>query len=530
MKRENDPESRPEEPGRDTQEIDTWDAAGAAVVTGGDLGQESPKPDPVALALDPHSADDVTATDAEAKWNEDAEQAAEPKDRSRVLMLWGSRAMIGVLALGAATGIGFGAVWATGDTGPSIAAEVDTPRYVPQDGRQQVVCPPAHIRLGEMGAATAGAAGITQPAVDGADAASIPLTGVDGAELAVISAPASSDTVSGVQRVSVSDDDMSGRALAACTAPSWSQWLVGGSTQTGRQSSIVLANPGEQTARVSLEVFDIDGAVAGTGGSQIVIDAGSAQVLDLASLSVGSASPAVRISSEGSPVSAFLQQSTIRGLEPGGVDVLESTVAVSGEQHFAGVPIGDGHGHGSEGLADAEPALRIVADGAEAQVRLTFDDGSGDPIVTDVRVPATSVYELPLGELGEGVYSISLESQQSIAAGIRLTPLDTEDHSDFAWMSPARSLDAATVVGIPWLDREPRLHVLNSAATAQTFLIGDDEVELEPGARLTLPVDDEEIRLQGDGLRASVTYLDSGAAAFTVQPSPAATAAIAVEQ
>ena len=527
----------------DTQEIDAWDSAGAAVVSGNDLelgrspaaapaDEEEPvgHPENVALALDPHSADDVTATDAEAKWNEEAERAATPRDRRRTLVLWGTRAAVGAVALAASVAVGFGAVWAMGPAAPAAEPVIESARFAPQSGTQQVVCPPGHVRVGAGGSLSGvGSSELSHVASADAEVTSLPVRGLDDAELTVLSAPSSAELVSGVQRVSASTDEVAGIALASCSAPAWSQWLVGGSTATGRQTTIVLANASEQAARVSLEVYGADGAVAATGGSQVVVEPGSASVLDLASLSVGNASPAVRVSSEGAPVVAFLQQSTIRGLEPGGIDVLEPTPAMSGVQTFVGVPLGEGYGHGSDETSDAGPVLRLVADGAEARVRLTFDSGSAEPIVTDVRVPATSVFELPLGELGRGTFAITIDSDDAVAAGVRIAPLDASDQSDFAWLAPARSLDTAATIEVPWLDRGPRLHVLNSTEQTQTYLIGNAERELAAGEMITVDDVPGELTLSGEGLRASVTYQERGTAAFTVQPSPAASASLAVE-
>ena len=528
-------------------EHDSWDDAGASVVSESDLEQgrspahdsdasrtEGGDPDPVALAMDTEHADDVTATDSEAKWNEEAERELRA-NRSKTIALWSSRSLVGVAAVAATVALGFGAVWAFGETSPSHIEQREIERLAPQSGTQQLVCPPQQVRVGVPGDAEArslvGDGEAVVPEFDDAEIEQIPLEGIEDAELTVVSAPSTSETIAGVSTSAVNSNDIQGMSAEACASPTWNQWLVGGSTATGRQTSIVLANPGEQQTRVTLDVYGAEGPVTAAANSGVVIDPGSAEVVDLASISVGNAAPAVRVTSEGGPVAAFLQQTTIRTLDPGGIDTTGATVAVSGEQTFLGIPIAAGHTHlDDEQHVDAGPVLRLLPDGDDTEAEVTFASDDGDPITTTLGLTDGRVTELPLEELGEGVYAITVESDVPVAAGVRFTPTAGASEEDFAWMAPARAIDGEVRFELPLDDDGLRLHVMNSSETEQTFTIGDDERELAPGQVISLPPPAGEVVLSGDGLRASVTYEPEGqAAGFPVQPSPTAAGALRVE-
>ncbi|HIY67359.1 MAG TPA: hypothetical protein H9830_13920, partial [Candidatus Agrococcus pullicola] len=502
---------------------DSWDDAGASVVSESDLEQgrspahdsdasrtEGGDPDPVALAMDTEHADDVTATDSEAKWNEEAERELRA-NRSKTIALWSSRSLVGVAAVAATVALGFGAVWAFGETSPSHIEQREIERLAPQSGTQQLVCPPQQVRVGVPGDAEArslvGDGEAVVPEFDDAEIEQIPLEGIEDAELTVVSAPSTSETIAGVSTSAVNSNDIQGMSAEACASPTWNQWLVGGSTATGRQTSIVLANPGEQQTRVTLDVYGAEGPVTAAANSGVVIDPGSAEVVDLASISVGNAAPAVRVTSEGGPVAAFLQQTTIRTLDPGGIDTTGATVAVSGEQTFLGIPIAAGHTHlDDEQHVDAGPVLRLLPDGDDTEAEVTFASDDGDPITTTLGLTDGRVTELPLEELGEGVYAITVESDVPVAAGVRFTPTAGASEEDFAWMAPARAIDGEVRFELPLDDDGLRLHVMNSSETEQTFTIGDDERELAPGQVISLPPPAGEVVLSGDGLRASVTY------------------------
>ncbi|WP_293695737.1 DUF5719 family protein [uncultured Agrococcus sp.] len=528
-------------------EHDSWDDAGASVVTEGDLEQgrspardsqeqreEGADPDPVALAMDTEHADDVTATDSEAKWNEEAERE-QRANRSKTIALWSSRSLVGVAAIAATVALGFGSVWAFGETAPSHIELRETERLAPQSGTQQLVCPPQQVRVGVPGDAEArslvgdGEAAI--PEFEDAAIEQIPLEGVEDAELTVVSAPSTSETIAGVSVSDVGSSEIQGIGAEACSSPTWSQWLVGGSTATGRQTSIVLANPGEQQARVTLDIFGAEGPVSAAANSGVVIDPGTAEVVDLASISVGNAAPAVRVTSEGGPVAAFLQQTTIRTLDPGGIDTTGATVAVSGEQTFLGIPIAAGHTHlDDEQHVDAGPVLRLLPDGDNTEAEVTFASDDGDPITTTLNLTDGRVTELPLEELGEGVYAITVESEVPVAAGVRFTPTEGASEEDFAWMAPSRTIDGEVRFELPLDDEGLRLHVMNSSDEEQTFTIGEEERVLAPGQVVSLTPPGGEVLLSGDGLRASVTYEPDGrAAGFPVQPSPTAAGALHVE-
>lgn len=525
---------------------DAWSDAGAIEVTEEDLERgevavaepeadrpDAEKPSPVDLAMDTEHADDVTATDAEAKWNEEAE-LAQRGARSKTIALWGSRSLVGVVALAAATVLGFGTVWAMDGGIPETGETRAFDRFTPQTGTQQIVCPPQQVRIGVPGNADVrlpvGSGGPVIGEFEGAETGEIPLVGVEDVALTTVTASSSEEQLTGIATSRASVEDVEGLGAEACTAAAWEQWLVGGSTITGRQTSIVIANPGEQQARVSLEIFGQDDTLepATTG---VVVEPGTAELLDVAAYSVGNANPAVRVVSEGGAVAAFLQQSTIRTLDPGGIDTTSATVAVSGSQSFLGVPVAAGHTHtAEEQFEDAGPVLRMIAPGEDTEVDITFDSGDGEPLVTTMNLSAGRVTELPLTELGAGHYSITIESDAAVAAGVRFTPTEGAPADDFAWMAPSRTIDGEVRLALPWENRELQLHVMNAGDEPETVTIGDRERELAPGETVSVGVSQDEIVFSGESIRASVTYEAEGrAVGFAVPPLPTAASSILVE-
>ena len=93
--------------------------------------------------------------------------------------------------------------------------------------------------------------------------------------------------VAAAQSASVADEDLLGFAAAACTAPQFDSWLVGGATRTGSADLVVLSNPGDVPATVQLTVYASGGALTPPGGRDIVIGAGSQAVVPLAGLVLG---------------------------------------------------------------------------------------------------------------------------------------------------------------------------------------------------------------------------------------------------
>src|SRR6185436_16198998 len=111
----------------------------------------------------------------------------------------------------------------------------------------------------------------------------------------------------------VSGGDLRGLSGAACTEPSDDIWLVGGGTDVGRRGRLVLSNPHESTAQVSVDVIGEDGPVARTTGSTVALAPHARTVLLLDALAPGVKAPVVHVRSSGGSVGAVLNDAWLDG-------------------------------------------------------------------------------------------------------------------------------------------------------------------------------------------------------------------------
>ncbi|MFW8745689.1 DUF5719 family protein, partial [Mesorhizobium japonicum] len=151
--------------------------------------------------------------------------------------------------------------------------------------------------------------------------------------------PGGSGLLAGAQSQIAAADDESGLAAAACAEPSGSTWLVGGATTTGRTTLLTLANPTQVDATVTLAIFGEKGVVQAPGLSGIVVTAGAQRVIPLAGFAPDLASPAIHVTARGGRIVASLQQSTVRGLDAGGVDLVGATADPSTSLRIPGIRV-----------------------------------------------------------------------------------------------------------------------------------------------------------------------------------------------
>lgn len=242
------------------------------------------------------------------------------------------------------------------------------------------------------------------------------------------------------------DGDLRGLAAATCTAPSNDQWLLGAGTTVGRTSVLMLTNASTTPASVDLEFFgDKPLAQAPPSSRGLQIKPGSSASYVLSGYMPGQSNVSVHVRSSGGPVAAVIQQSTLRGLVPGGVDFITPAAAPSPRQTVTGIELQDPAEAqrlaAAGGFSDAGAALQITVPGAAdavVQLRVYGRNGAvqlpGGGVVT---ARAGTVTEVPLTGLPEGVYSVSATADVSFTASARVTRgLSASEALDFA-VSPA---------------------------------------------------------------------------------------------
>ncbi|QHC55998.1 DUF5719 family protein [Rathayibacter tanaceti] len=368
---------------------------------------------------------------------------------------------------------------------------------------------------------------------DGSTSGSTPLDEGDvaspGSGIVSLDVPADADpTPGGVSVQSIANETVSGLSARGCAEPSADSWLVAGSTDVGRTSVLVLANPSAVAATVDLTLFGESGLIQATGATGIVVPAGATRALPLAGLAPGVVQPVVHVSARGGEVAASMQSSAISGLTPEGVETTgpsagPDTLAVIAGFTLTSPPAERSSDDGSGGAGS--PVVRILTPGdvdSTVSVEITNEDPSGSGASTQVVVPAGRVGEVPLTGLVDGSYRVVLRADQPIVAAGRSTSTGSAG-TDFAWFASGASTSRAFAVANTG---EPGalLHLLNGSNSAATIEIaapgGTRTLELGPFAAASAPLGTDAVVVSStQPVQASVSIaLDGRIASYPIVP------------
>ncbi len=477
--------------------------------------------------------------------------------RARRAALVGLRVVAGLVGIGAAVVI----VAAVGLIPlPRHAIAAPTVVVTPQPADQTRLCAGAILRLGDETGQNAGtASSIGAPSVrSGSIGATLRDTqlatsdaGSGGTPSApqVLTLPATAGaTMSGAQSQLAEAQDYTGFAAASCAEPSSSIWLVGGSTAVGRTTLLTLGNASGVDATVALTILSPNGDVNAPGMAGIVVKPGQQRVISLAGFAPGVASPVVHVVAQGGQVTAYLQQSIVRGLDAGGIDIVNAGVDPTTHLVIPGIRVRNSIGV-NRALAltdwdDVIAAVRVAVPGstaAKVQVSLVPQDASLTGMSFEMDVAAGQVNELPLDSAAEtdsgnvaipdGDYTVVLDSNQPIVGGARVSTAvdpgaatgDTTNTgapaSDFAWYASAPVLTGDTAVSVA-PGASPELSASNPGTTAIALVLkaqgGQDlTLNVPAGGSASIPV------------ATGTTYLLTGAKGLVVGISYAGDAALA---
>jgi hypothetical protein len=410
-------------------------------------------------------------------------------------------AIVGVRLLAGTIGVGVAAaaiIAAAVIPLPSIATEPEAVTVTPVPTAQQLVCPGSLFQLGdETGqdattATTIGAADVEYDSTSGSVTPSLLAdqtadTGDSARDPIVLSSPVGDSSVdndvliAGAQAQQAARGDFRGLAATNCTDAVTETWLVGGSTQTGRTTLITLVNPSDTASEATISIAGEAGLVPAPGAAGIVVQPHSQRVLSLAGFAPELASPVVRVVSRGGQIVANLQQSVVRGLEPGGVDIVASTAAPATSQVIPGVAVVNSDvlqsRLGEDGFADLDTALRVYLPGEESsdvRVDVTSDDGTAPASSFSISVDPGVVTDLPVDGLVDGTYTVTVTSEHPLVSGLRVSTVPPDEGggssgSDLAWLPSARVLSDRALVAVAD-GPAPTLHLYNP---------GDEEVVVE---------------------------------------------------
>ncbi|MHA6694034.1 DUF5719 family protein [Homoserinimonas sp. A520] len=469
--------------------------------------------------------------------------------RARGILVVGARAVTGLIGIAATAAT---VLAATLLPLPAHQATPPAASVIPVAAPQQRVCAGPMLRLGDdQGGSATVASAVGTPSVrhlatNGAvETSSIGQTSEPSGRSATVLtlAPAQDNPdlqplLAGSQLQTVDSAGLAGLVAAECVEARAETWLVGGSSDTGRTSLLTLANPGAVAATVSISIYSEDGLVEAPGTEGIVVQPNSETSFSLAGFAPGLVSPVVRVTSVGGTVVAHLQQSTVRILEPGGVDMVGPAAAPSTDVVIPGMVI---VGHealdakvGAPDYHDITPVLRLFVPGdeaASATIAVT-PEGGGDTISVDFDLLPGKVSEFPFEHFEDGGYTVSVTSDVPLVAGARASTVGESGLSDFVWLESAELMREQALVNIG-SGADAALHLSNPSTTDAEVIIAVDgaagettTVTVPAEGAIAVPVDPgTAYRLSGfTQLRVAVSYTGDGLlAGFTVSPTgPAA--------
>jgi len=256
-------------------------------------------------------------------------------------------------------------------------------------------------------------------------------------------------------------DDLAGLAAAPCREPATESWLVGGEVSTGTSDIVILSNPGEVSATVTLTVYGVTRTSTTT-----VIAAGTQVALPLAGIAAGEQEPVVRVTTEGSPIRAVLQSSLVRTLDPVGIDLQDTAGTPRTRLTFAAVRVV------VEEQESAPTLVRMLAPEVDAEATVTVR--TEGEVVEEFSVPLTAgaPASVSLADLPIGVYSVDVIADEPIV-GATWQSAGFGEVSDFAWMTAAPELEGTVVLSVP-RGPSPRLHLVNSGTTDVTVSLAPE--------------------------------------------------------
>lgn len=325
---------------------------------------------------------------------------------------------------------------------PKVAVgSVDEPKPIQVEAKDpELICPgPVFVNGGDTGLklgnfTQSGTATILGK--DGATRISLSQTGIK----TVSGTLSGSKNFNAIQWQNARGAQAGGLAVANCSPGVNDGLLLAGDNSVGREALLVLVNPTPVDATVSLEIFGPNGNIQGTGLSGISAPAGKATVLPLAAFAPKAETFAVKVNSRGAAIGVWLQQKTIRGVTPGGLDYVGVSAEPSKSVEIPGIFLRSASKLGTlvsqdENFTDTKPMLRIFAPGekdATFTAQVQGADGASFGTVIQGTVPAGSVRDFVLEDLTDGNYSIHLDSDESVYASARFNRVGS-GQPDLAW-------------------------------------------------------------------------------------------------
>ena len=220
-----------------------------------------------------------------------------------------------------------------------------------------------------------------------------------------------------------------------CSAPSISQWFVGGAADVTSKGKLILINSGLSDAIIDVEIW----SESGVRPSKVVtLKANSSLVQSLDSLDPGAKRLALHIAPRSGRVNAFFVDERGRGLRSLGGDMVNASPDPSKVNVIPAIP------HMKRSGKALSHTLRLIAPGdvdARISVELVSTKGSFIPVGFDDRViKAGIVTEIPLNpQLVPSTFSLRISSDRPIVSSV-YSATYAESKSDFVWSTSTSAM------------------------------------------------------------------------------------------
>lgn len=254
----------------------------------------------------------------------------------------------------------------------------------------------------------------------------------------------------------VQTESIAGYLATECGDALNEQWLVGGSTMTGRDTILTISNGSDVEARIDIDIWGSQGLIEAPGSRGIVVAPLTQRSYSVAGFAPDEPSPAVRLTSSGAAVWATLQTTAVRGLVPGGLDRIGPVATPTTRVAFPVVRIPSDDSIGAalidSDYSDIVPAIRFLVPGeVDAVASITLEPaGEGDPLTIAANISAGSTLDIPLSDLEAGEWSVTIESDQPLVAAVRVGFHDAENGiTDIAWASAAPAQTGIAALFVP---------------------------------------------------------------------------------
>lgn len=220
-----------------------------------------------------------------------------------------------------------------------------------------------------------------------------------------------------------------------CSAPSTSQWFVGGTADVTSKGKLILINSGLSEAIVDLHMWSESGV---RPTRVITLKANSSLVQSLGALDPGSQKISLHVAPRSGRVNAFMIDERGRGLRALGGDVVNVTTEPSRDIVIPAIPqmnrTGKALGH----------SLRLLAPGdlpAQISVELISAEGSFTPFGLNERTIAPGIvteFDLDL-QLEPGTFALKISSDRPIVGAVYSSTF-AEGKSDFLWSTATSAM------------------------------------------------------------------------------------------